>query len=299
MKFLSTTYSSSVSYQPLSAPSLEFVQNGTKEIALNLAASLVENANGPFNPATTTTPYVLWGLVSFNLFGTIYISAGAVLYRGEIYTSPLFSAVAGTGIYNAHITTFNSPSLDPTQFSDFATHNVHNDRYLTWTQDSAYVTAGVNDFPFTALSYLTDTPTQIATATASMIASIAAATASMVSYVDYSGWANMTMLNSWAYSVIPRVAKSYRGDVSIQGIVNISSTVPTADVMFTVPSYAKPSRDLYIPSFGFDASDNTYSSFTIKISSSSGNVEVQRVTGYTATASTSWIALDGIHYILN
>jgi hypothetical protein len=292
MKFLSTTYSSSVSYQPLSAPSLEFVQNGTKELALNLAKSIIETTNGPFAPASLSVPYVLWGCVAINFFGSYIISAGAILYQGEVYTVPIYSTTLGTGIFNAHITTFNSPSLDPTQFSDFATHNVHNDRYISWTQDSAYVAVGPNDFPFTSLSYTTDVPSQITT-------EILAASASMTSYVNYSGWATPTILNGWNNGTLVRLAKSDRGDVTMQGLVNISGSAPTSDIFMTLPSFAKPSRDLYIPSFGFDAATGDYHSFTIKFSSTSGNAEIQSVTGFSPTASTSWFVLDGIHYIIN
>lgn len=111
--------------QPLTAPSLEFLQNSTKEMILGLSRSIVGD-----NYSSATT-YVLQGLQTY---GTNQYTDGYILYSGETYyclgkTST--TAFSATPVINFSFT--DDSVADPLVFSDGIARNVHNVRAMVLT----------------------------------------------------------------------------------------------------------------------------------------------------------------------
>ena len=133
--------------QPFTGPSLNFVQNSTKEIVGATVQSMIGDV------PSSTIPYVMYGLIKTSLGGNDYsYTAGAVYYNGEVY---LFDAVASITINDTDvfsITITQDATADPLTFTDEVARNVHNIRKVT-VADAA---SGSAEFDFSELIFINE-----------------------------------------------------------------------------------------------------------------------------------------------
>jgi hypothetical protein len=107
----------------------KFLQDAVKENDLNLITTVVSSALGI--GYSLSIPYALFGVVRF---GSGLISAGCVLFNGELYLTDTVT-LSGT-VYGKLDVTQYTVNADPTDFSDGVPRNVHNIRKIVWTNSS-------------------------------------------------------------------------------------------------------------------------------------------------------------------
>lgn len=121
-KILTTSVSDPTIGQPLTAKSLEFLQNANKEISLGFAQAMVGESYD------VTKAYVLKGL---DAYGTNQYREGWLLWNGEVYYSAgKASTTAFSNVAVMTITVTNDATADPLTFTDLVVRNVHNVRRL-------------------------------------------------------------------------------------------------------------------------------------------------------------------------
>lgn len=108
--------------QPITGNSMDFLQDGTKEITVALAKSLIGNSYD------VAIPYVIHGLLPY---GTNQYQEGYVLFNNEIYFSAgKVSVTAFVNVPVMTITLTNDATADPVVFTDGLPYNVHKNRTL-------------------------------------------------------------------------------------------------------------------------------------------------------------------------
>lgn len=130
--------------QPLLGPSVEFIQNATKESLAGVAQAFIGDAY------STSVGYALNGVLPS---GTNTITLGYIYFNGEIYFfSGLngYSSFANVGVFVA--LNINGPA-DPITFTDSTQGNVHNVRRLQLVDQ----VNGSGLFNFSNLIYLQPT----------------------------------------------------------------------------------------------------------------------------------------------
>lgn len=104
----------------LKAGSIEFIQTAAKEAIGSLARQVI---GATYSEAV---PYILQGCVNTGTGSNYVISAGSVLYGGEVYQVDAVSfTVTGANIPVLNIVTTNDEVLDPVTLTDSSTANVH------------------------------------------------------------------------------------------------------------------------------------------------------------------------------
>lgn len=101
---------------------LEFLQLQHRETTASTIISLI----GP--TYSTSTIYVLYGVVNSGTYPAYVITAGAVFYNGEIYDvdAASFTATGSNVAVFSTVQTQYATDADPCTFSDATTHNIHN-----------------------------------------------------------------------------------------------------------------------------------------------------------------------------
>lgn len=108
---------------------LQFLQDAYKEQLNNLAQSLIQGLGNTYNPSLV---YVLWGCVNTGSGSTYNISAGAVLYNGEIYSVPAVNLTTSGNVPVANISIAQyTTNADPITYSDGSNGNIHNIRTIS------------------------------------------------------------------------------------------------------------------------------------------------------------------------
>lgn len=108
--------------QPFTGPSLDFLQNATKEQSAAFARGMIGDF---YNSAIA---YILHGV---NPYGTNQYKEGYIFWNGEVYYCPGKSTTtAFANVPVLTITVTNDATADPTIFSDLVPRNVHNVRRL-------------------------------------------------------------------------------------------------------------------------------------------------------------------------
>jgi len=133
--------------QPLTGPSLDFLQNATREVVTAVLQSRIGDV------PDATKGYILYGMVRTPLGGSDFsYTAGAASFNGEVY---LFDAVASLTVNDTDvlsITTTNTDPADPITFTDLVPRNVLDTRKLT-IADAA---SGSGAFDFDNAVFLRD-----------------------------------------------------------------------------------------------------------------------------------------------
>jgi hypothetical protein len=129
MKTINTSFVSDPSIQqPLTTKSLDFLQSGNKQALAVICRNIIKNHGLTYS---ASVPYLL----SDPMFSPIvpFTGDGTIFFNDEIYI--LQENTAG-GTY-ATIDTTPDGTADPLLFSDLVNRNVHNNRYLTFTNTLA------------------------------------------------------------------------------------------------------------------------------------------------------------------
>lgn len=115
-KRIKTSYVSDPTIQqPFTVKSLDFLQDGVKEITNGVVKSMIQCAGYTYS---TSVPYlVAYGTGVYNRY---------YFFNGELY----LAQGSSSNLY-AHIDTTPDATADPLLFSDNVNRNVHDNRYLT------------------------------------------------------------------------------------------------------------------------------------------------------------------------
>jgi hypothetical protein len=157
MKNINTSFVSDPSIQqPFTTKSLDFLQSASKQVIATICRNIVKNHGLTYS---ATVPYQLsqsTGLVSFT-------TDGAIFFNDEVY---ILEENASSALY-ATIDTTADATADPLLFSDLVNRDVHDNRYLTFTNTlagSLFAVADIVDVsnpvaPFAPLiAYATSVP---------------------------------------------------------------------------------------------------------------------------------------------
>lgn len=106
--------------QPFTTKSLDFLQDANKEMITAICRNIISNHGLTYS---SSVPYFI------SQYNTSFISDGAVFFNGELY---ILEENVATLAY-ATIDTTPNATADPLLFSDGVDRNVHNNRYLTFT----------------------------------------------------------------------------------------------------------------------------------------------------------------------
>lgn len=129
MKTINTSFVLDPSIQqPLTTKSLDFLQSGNKQALAIICRNIIKNHGLTYS---ATVPYYLSG----PMFSPIvpFIGDGTVFFNDEIY---ILQENTASALY-AIIDTTPDATADPLLFSDLVNRNVHNNRYLTFTNTLA------------------------------------------------------------------------------------------------------------------------------------------------------------------
>lgn len=221
MKRIDTTQETATSWSPFKVESKAFMQDANKEMVQALCQNLISNYGLAYSP---TVPYYIG---QYN--NLIFASDGVVFFNGELYIMK-----SNSGLTYAVIDTTSNAIADPTTFSDNTTHNIHKDRYLTFTN-----TLSGSLFPVANIISIYPTVT------------------------------NITLLNSWlVYSSQTPAYLKVNSNVFFQG--SITKTGLNTGTIFTLPVNVRPSIDRHVICVDAQA----YTLNVLSISASTGNVSL-------------------------
>lgn len=123
MKRIDTSFATGPVGLPIKTGSLNLLQDNVKE----LAAALIQSFTG----VAPLGVQVLYGCINTGSTPAVNISAGAVLYNGEIYfVDAAAFTPSNTVIAVTEITYITSASADPVTHTDSSAHNVHQVRKI-------------------------------------------------------------------------------------------------------------------------------------------------------------------------
>ena len=163
MKELITTNATSTLAIPIQSKTLKFLEDSRKELSLALGKSII---GIDYNSSLV---YVLHGCVNTGSGSTYTISAGVILYNGEIYLVPSASFTL-SGVLDARVqlgTTYLA-GVDPVPFiGGTSSYNIHADKTIGISAGNISVgICSYSDLVFvTAQQTLTATANYTATAT--------------------------------------------------------------------------------------------------------------------------------------
>jgi len=129
MKTINTSFVSDPSIQqPLTTKSLDFLQSGNKQALAVICRNIIKNHGLTYS---ASVPYLLSG----PMFSPIvpFVGDGTVFFNDEIY---ILQENTASATY-ATIDTTPDGTADPLLFSDLVNRNVHNNRYLAFTNTLA------------------------------------------------------------------------------------------------------------------------------------------------------------------
>jgi len=238
---------------------LQFLQDAYKEQLNNIAQSLIQGLGNTYSPSTI---YVLWGCVNSGSGSTYNISAGAVLFNGEVFSVPAVNLTASGNVPVANISvTQYTTNADPITYSDATTANIHNIRTITIGLGASGST--ISDYSaFVFLQFVTPSQVLIKGSTTAFTPSIATDPATK-GYVDNSG--------------INILAKGYThiGDV-FSGLqhydVALGTTLPSADYKIFLTIVNNNNNDARMTWF-IDATNQTATSFRVVIAEATSAID--------------------------
>jgi hypothetical protein len=123
--------------QPFTVKSLDFLQNANKEVIAGICVNLIDNTGRGYSE---TIPYLITSIpIPSTIFSNYYI-----FFNGELYVAP---DNTGALLY-AKINVTPDATSDPLLFTDSINRNVHENRYLEFTNTlvgSLFPVAGITD----------------------------------------------------------------------------------------------------------------------------------------------------------
>ena len=261
MKNINTSFATTTSEQPLKSTSLNFLQQGTAEIDVALAKSILQYITGfGYDPTQTywyngatyssSTPYVLYGAWEDIVSGTFSFTEGLLLYKDNLYKIPAQLIHATAGGYYGQLYTYNDPTLDPTTFSDFTTHNVHNDTYIKWYNTNPGTYSFKNsDMSFINLGFDSNISNWLNSTN-----NAAAVGLNWQTSISYgTGWQAAGIVAT------PKYAIDAMGNVQMQGWVKLNSG--TGSTILTLPVGYRPQQTLWLPAY----MQNSYVMNTVQV----------------------------------
>ena len=245
MKRIDTTQETATSWSPFKVESKAFMQDANKEMVQALCQNLISNSGLTYSP---TVPYYIG---QYN--NLIFPSDGTIFFNGELYIMR-----QNSGSIFAVIDTTPDAVADPTTFSDNTTHNIHKDRYLSFTNTvtgSLFPVANIID-----LTTIVTTP---------------------------------TLLNSWGVNAgkTPKHTKVGKKVLFEGAVLKVGGN---SGVMFNLPVYARPSIERVVICSSYSLSVSSFNSLII---ATNGDVSLYDQTGGVG-GSGFVINLDGISYTL-
>lgn len=254
-KYLDTSFASDDSQQPMKAGSARwFLDDATEKLNSTTGAIVGQLSNLSALPALgngilTTTPYVLTGCVPENTGVGSYIMLGSIYYQGDVY---LVNQTTAGSIPSPMYATYSliSTSLDPTKFSDFTFHNIHIEKYITFTNDGTGAL-----FQYTDMHFMRPVPLQINDAVT--ILNNASTPSDWKLINAASGWTSSAYQNQDSYgNVHIRGSFVYLGSgASASGI--IFSEI-NSDIAHVMPAYFYTQPYLYENGAGGDGFGTAY-----------------------------------------
>lgn len=304
MKYLDCSLSiTGPAYQGVPAGSLNFIEQGTKEIVSETAYGIFQALSGG-GVYSTSSIYVIRGVNEVVSGGVYTIGTGSVLYNNEVYLVPGVSFTPNPTWslqFYGTINTFNSPTLDPVLFSDGSLHNVNNDRtiIITLATASAGVTptapvgslANINSF----ISF-PSVPAQCSTAITTAVGQALIDTPILYSP---SSWNNATIATGWgnpATSVTSYTIDGF-GYVSLGGVIGNNTVSTPGLTLFQLPPIYRPSRvrRFSITYYNNNSGITNFQPGYIQIDTS-GIVTLVPQVGVSVTGTGWYIYLDGIMF---
>lgn len=307
MKYLNLSYASAASQQPLPSVSLDFIQSGIKELSF-LQTSAIWYALTSNTIGSTSSKFVISGCAKTQTGAgpyTVTVGTGSIFYDGEVmkvnYTQ---FTVPSTLNYDVYVrpTTYNNPAIDPIQFSDYITRNVHDDKYLTVliaTASGTTPTAPSGSVALSAIQTYLSVPEQCNNAAFSG-AFLAQSYGLTPNYQNISSVVTAGV-GGWTYSTeslyIPQIAYEVNtGRVVMTGKMHCIDSSLSGGIMFTLPTTYRPVYTKHIPVSTMI--NGTYSFMNMKVNPNGQIYLMFSGTSQYATASaTNWVDLSNISYV--
>ena len=253
MKRIDTTQETATSWSPFKVESKAFMQDANKEMVQAICKNIISNHGLTYS---ATVPYLI------SSFTASFASDGTIFFNGE-----LFVMRQNAGSIFAVIDTTPDTVADPTTFSDASIHNIHNNRYLTFTNTvtgSLFAMATIIDVSIkTVMPFISITPNS-----------------------------NFTVQNPYAGNSEPNVfqyRKNASNEIEFRGMVRIVSTAGSTIIM-NLPVGSRPASGVYRPVW------SDYLNTTVFISIKTGG-DVGVYIGPISNGTS--ISLDGIRFSLD
>lgn len=138
MRKLDVSAISNTNGMPVKGGTLEHLQLAYQEALTALAKNIVGRN------VDVTNAYILYGLVNSGTSSSMNVSAGAVLFSGEVFLVDAFTLTVATAAVASLSTSYYTTNADPVLFTDGVSRNVHQIRKIVFTDTTAG--SGLFDF---------------------------------------------------------------------------------------------------------------------------------------------------------
>lgn len=243
MKYVNMQFATNASEQPIKSGTVDFVQQSYQELAVNQAAATIGFLNNYYNALgygtydatygalSPTTPYVVSGCI-LGSYGGGKRMFGEILWNNSVYRVLPNTISYTSGPLYASFLTSSSVTLDPTTFSDFTPHNVHNDITIQFGTSSVG-----SIFQYTDLVYPTSVGTQINNAVATL-----------TPLIYLGSWINLPLATGWtATSYVPQYRTDGVGRIYLRGTAVAGSGATS--VLGTLPTGFWPTYQMNFPCY--------------------------------------------------
>jgi len=240
--------------QPFTGLSLDFLQEGNKQMIFAICQNIIKSHGLTYNVAV---PYLISATSNAG-----FPSDGIVFFNDELYI--MRENVAS--LTYAVIDTTPDTVADPLLFTDNVTRNVHNNRYLEFTNTlsgSLFAIADIIDI----------TRAQI-----------------MPVVTVGSGGSAPAYQNSWGASTAVTYRKNIDGLLYLQGIATKATT--STGTIFTLPVGYRPTVQKYVSCYLAQAGSIVTDFLAID---TSGNVSLN----YAPASANTFLYLDGVSFYLS
>ena len=239
--------------QPFTGLSLDFLQEGNKQMMFAICQNIIKSHGLTYN---VSVPYLISATSN-----TGFTCDGVVFFNDEIYIMRENFA----SLTYATIDTTPDATADPLLFTDSINRNVHNNRYLEFTNT-------LSGSLFAIADIINITGHQVIT-----------------TITVGSGGSASAFHNSWGQSVAVKFRKNIDGLVSLEGIATKATT--SSGVIFTLPVGYKPTTQKYIACYLAQAGAIVTEFLVIN---TNGDVNLN----YSPSSANTYLYLDGINFYL-
>jgi hypothetical protein len=236
-KLLTSSINNTVGF-PVKSGTIDFLQLAYQEAITAIANNLVGAKTN------TTDFFILYGCKNSGTGLNYNISAGAILYSGEVFLVPaaVFTAPGGQVAVGNFLTAFYTTNADPVLFTDGVNRNVHQVKTMTFA--AGVSGSGASDFSTLINTQVVLKNAQTATLPASYIATFkedkaeffAAATVDCTVTFSFTGAIPGTVVRlKWAYGAgraLSVVAGS--GQTVIKDSGNLANVASATNVLYMI-----------------------------------------------------------------